>query len=63
MITFEQVKGRPFQETAMVDYTSWLHVDYINGEAIIAFPRTDMGEEAALVIGSQLSQPGREAGL
>ena len=62
MIAFEQVKGRPFQEAAMVDYTSWLRVDYSNGEAIIAFPRTNMGEEAALVIGRQLSHLAEKPG-
>ena len=46
----------------MVDYASWLRVDYINGEAIIAFPRTNMGEEAALVIGRQLSHLAEKPG-
>jgi stage II sporulation protein AA (anti-sigma F factor antagonist) len=62
MMTFEPVKGRPFQETAMVDFARWLHVEYLNGVAHIAFPRTDMGEESALDIGSQLSQLAEKSG-
>jgi anti-anti-sigma factor len=39
----------------MVNYEPWLHIEYIDGTALIAFPRTDMGEGAALTIGSQLA--------
>jgi anti-anti-sigma factor len=46
----------------MVDFAPWLRVEHINGVAIIVFPRTNMEEEAALVIGSQLSHLAEEAG-
>jgi anti-anti-sigma factor len=39
----------------MVDFAPWLHVEYIDGTALITFPRTDMSEGAALAIGGQLS--------
>jgi stage II sporulation protein AA (anti-sigma F factor antagonist) len=39
----------------MVDFAPWLHVEYIDGTALITFPRTDMSEDAALALGDQLS--------
>ena len=39
----------------MVDFAPWLHVEYIDGTALIAFPKTDVSEGAALALGDQLS--------
>jgi stage II sporulation protein AA (anti-sigma F factor antagonist) len=39
----------------MVDFAPWLHVEYIDGTALIALSRTDMGEGTALAVGGQLS--------
>jgi anti-anti-sigma factor len=39
----------------MVDFAPWLHVEYIDGTALIAFPQTDMSESASLAIGRQMS--------
>jgi anti-anti-sigma factor len=40
----------------MVDFAPWLHVEYIDGTALIAFSRTDLGEGDVVVIGGQLSE-------
>jgi anti-anti-sigma factor len=40
----------------MVDFAPWLHVEYIDGTALITFPRTDKSEGAALAVGGQLSE-------
>jgi anti-anti-sigma factor len=39
----------------MVDFAPWLHVEFLDETALIAFPKTDMSESAALAIGDQLS--------
>jgi anti-anti-sigma factor len=40
----------------MVDFARWLHVEYVNGTALITFPSTDLGEGEAFVIGGELSE-------
>jgi stage II sporulation protein AA (anti-sigma F factor antagonist) len=39
----------------MVNFAPWLHVENINGTALVTFPKTDMSEGAALALGGQLS--------
>jgi anti-sigma B factor antagonist len=46
----------------MVDFAPWLHVEDLDGTALIAFTRTDMSDDAALVVGGQLSELADRAG-
>jgi anti-anti-sigma factor len=40
----------------MVDFAPWIHVEYIDGTALVTLPRTDMSEGGALAVGGQLSE-------
>ena len=55
-VSDEEVNRRPIREAAMVDFTPWIHVKYIDGTALVMFPRTDKSEGDALAVGGQLSK-------
>ncbi len=46
----------------MVDFAPWLHVEHTDDTALIAFPRTDMSEGAALAVGGQLQELAERTG-